>query len=191
MEIISKSIKTIKKNAYLFWYLFCNTIGLAIFTNFLIFQYQPNYLPKESELHYSEGYLYFHEFKEARGKTIYRVAYLKNQGDFRCDYRAHYDFSSGSCGFKKELTKKISGKKAKIGWYRQPDFLWKSNPYPQLVTLEVEGNMISDYDEAVQRLAHYRNTYFTIGLAISLPVLIFLIFCFIMAIKRNYKSLKE
>ena len=41
-------------------------------------------------------------------------------------------------------------KPAKIGWYFQPDFLGFSNDFPQLVTLEVEGEQKRYYEKTLK-----------------------------------------
>jgi hypothetical protein len=41
-----------------------------------------------------------------------------------------------------------ANKPAKIGWYVSKPFLWYNNPYPQMVTLETEGQSLLSYEES-------------------------------------------
>ncbi|MDO4251268.1 MAG: hypothetical protein Q4C68_07135 [Moraxella sp.] len=104
--------------------------------------------PKESELQYSEGILKTYSVRTSRGGSnniIVLTPVGKMAGtEYFCNYSAYTNLITSFCPQNKTLQPYL-GKMAKIGWYYQPDFLWLSNPNPQLVTLEVDGEVIRSY----------------------------------------------
>ena len=48
------------------------------------------------------------------------------------------------------------------GWYMQKDYLCFSNPYRQLVSLEVDGKSVISYQETLARIKYKKNNDFSI-----------------------------
>ena len=114
--------------------------------------------PQEHELQYAEGIIQTHKDSEGnRGAVVVNVVELidgNNQGtNYYCNYSAYFRIGMSQCINEKEISNYL-GKPAKIGWYMQKDYLFFHNPYPQLVTLEVDGALVRDYHKSLERIAH-------------------------------------
>lgn len=113
--------------------------------------------PQINELKYSEGILraYHQRFDESDGdgtRDILMVRLLNQKSSdalldnsYYCNYMSKHDPRTSFC-LKEEDIFNHRKKYAKIGWYIPKPFLWHKNPYPQIVTLEVENKLILSYD---------------------------------------------
>ncbi len=117
--------------------------------------------PQENELKYAEGIIQTHKDSEGnRGAVVVNVVELIDSNNQRtnyyCNYSAYFRIGMSQCINEKEISNHL-GKPAKIGWYMQKDYLFFHNPYPQLVTLEVDGALVRDYHKSLEGVA-YSNT---------------------------------
>lgn len=114
--------------------------------------------PKEHELQYSEGLLRARYVRLAKGRNSSREILLVSLSGqkstkkpfsyiYYCNYDAKHSPNSSFCPKHKELLDNAN-KPAKIGWYVSKPFLWYNNPYPQMVTLDVEGQSLLSYEES-------------------------------------------
>ena len=150
--------------------------------------------PQENELKYAEGIIQTHtDSAGSRGSVVVNVVELidgNNQvTNYYCNYSAYFRIGLSECIDDKEISNYL-GKPAKIGWYMQKDYLFFHNPYPQLVTLEVDRVLVRDYHKSLERVAYYNAKYkkFAWFIFFPLSVFLFLLSCvdiFIMFFNRN------
>ena len=120
-------------------------LTLFFFPSKLLLEWSGRNFPLKSELHYSEGVLDYEWF----GVTLKSIEEPSKDIVFICHYTAFTTRDSGSCMDRKNIEPYLD-KPAKIGWYFQSDFLGFSNDFPQLVTLEVEGEQKRYYEKTLK-----------------------------------------
>lgn len=103
--------------------------------------------PKESELQYDTGILTTYEqtFSYKTGQNT--PVMVRLSGNYFCNYHVGHKPAWSNCLKDKQELLSYSGQKAKIGWYKNEDFLWIKNPYKQLVTLEVNSKVVLSYQD--------------------------------------------
>ncbi len=74
---------------------------------------------------------------------------LSHVTGYTCSYS--HTATTGSC-LSNEVAEEFIGKKAIFGWYQLEDSTVFSNPKRQLVTVEINGKMIKEYEQTVQIL---------------------------------------
>lgn len=126
--------------------------------------------PKESELQYDTGILTTYEqtFSDKTGQNTSVMVRLS--GNYFCNY--HIGHNPTNCLKDKQELLSYSGQKAKIGWYKNKDFLWIKNPYKQLVTLEVNSKVVLSYQDTKAKVDKMKG--FSIVLYTLLNILMFL-----------------
>lgn len=67
---------------------------------------------------------------------------------YYCDYTAQHKARLSSCFLEEHITPYLN-ENVRVGWYKKDDVLWFHNPYPQLVSLEVDGKVIRSYEESL------------------------------------------
>lgn len=102
--------------------------------------------PEENELQYSTGI--FNIEKAMRATNHVLLSQIDNGNGyqvFSCSYSPFGNQRASTCGDDEYLEPYIN-KQATIGWYKVNSFLGFKNDIPQLVTLEVDGKVIRDYN---------------------------------------------
>ena len=139
--------------------------------------------PAESEIQYSQGILktqdeqVYHRSRTTRPTIVLPGTY--EHGSYYCGYASYHDPGLAVCLSGQELAPYIN-KPVTIGWYMQKDYLWFSNPYRQLVSLEVDGKTLISYQDTLDRIEikKYNNSQLMIWssaiiiLAIGVPLLL-------------------
>lgn len=115
--------------------------------------------PPENELQYSTGFIKAgkiavkHSSKglQKAMPVIYLSPSLESPKSvaYICSYNGTMHF--GDC-FYDAIPAEYIHQYAKIGWYQQPDIIFLNNPYRQLVTLEVNGKMVIDYQTTKNKI---------------------------------------
>ncbi len=135
-----------KLNNLWFWLAMIGTVGIIAFA---ILSYQGRDFPTEEQLHYNTGILTTHDLQgKRRGNTVALITDDNKKMIFTCDYSAFHSSITERCMSFRHY-KKYLNKPATIGWYNPKEFFGFSNPYPQLVTLTVEGKPIRDGEEEI------------------------------------------
>lgn len=140
------------------------SIGVWVILIGPIASWEGREFPNQNELHYTSGILQQNqEMVGSRAKyfiTIISLMDKKNSTrmNFFCDYTAYIGSSMSECLSKEKLTPHLN-KPATIGYYYQKDFLWFHNPAPQLVTLEIDGQVISSYQDKVLEIKRRQKSY--------------------------------
>lgn len=108
--------------------------------------------PDESQLNYSEGTLKVERQRTGKASTAYFIVVTPKNSlrgvNYYCSYAAYHDLATAWCLRKEELEPHLD-KQVRVGWYKQKSFLWFDNPYPQLVSLSVNGETIRSYDDTL------------------------------------------
>lgn len=138
----------------------CMLCGISLNGYFIIntlARIRGDYIPKIHEIEYSEGLLraYYKKFDEDDGDGARDLLVVQMSGQkftkkplsniYYCNYNVIHKPNTSFC-LKEDEIVQHNGKPAKIGWYVSKPFLWYDNPYPQLMTLEVDGKSIISYD---------------------------------------------
>lgn len=115
--------------------------------------------PPENELQYSTGFIKAGKIAvkhSSKGlQKAMPVIYLSPSLEspkavtYICSYSGTMHF--GDC-FYDAIPAEYIHQYAKIGWYQQPDIIFLDNPYRQLVTLEVNGKMVIDYQTTKNKI---------------------------------------
>lgn len=111
--------------------------------------------PKESELLYTEGMILAGTAPSGsrsgtRVGTIQICETAKECHSYYCGYSAYHISEFSSCFDNYQNLKPHHRKQAKVGYYYQKDFLWFHNPNRQMVSLEVDGEMIKTYQSTAK-----------------------------------------
>lgn len=145
------------------------------------------YFPEPSQVQYSEGTLKGYVQRGAKGYQ-YSILTLTPKGTLKaqpyfCNYAAAHN-STYDCINWADLQPYLN-QPDRIGWYYHPDYLWFHNPHPQLVSLEVAGEMVRSYDDT-KNMVYRKPTLFlrifsivtyTVGaIALALSFISFLYF---------------
>lgn len=147
-------IKKQKRSAYdkinsiiKYWFIVM-ILWMCIIRPFLMWEGRD--FPKESELLYTEGMMLAGTaLSGSRSGTrvgaIQICETAKKCHSYYCGYSAYHISEFSSCFDNYQNLKPHHRKQAKVGYYYQKDFLWFHNPNRQMVSLEVDGEMIKTY----------------------------------------------
>ncbi|WP_066803879.1 hypothetical protein [Moraxella oblonga] len=112
-----------------------------------------NTFPDKSAIQYSEGTLKTIKRRASRHHTVTDVVLVpfdsKVGTTYYCDYTAQHTAVSSSC-LPEEKIAPYRNQSVRIGWYQKSDVLWFHNPHPQLVSLEVDGEVIRSYEYSLK-----------------------------------------
>lgn len=131
-------------------------IGLILI---FISRYQGIDFPKEHELKYSTGV--FSMVKQSKATNYVRLSQINGGGNsmvYSCAYSPFGNGESSSCGSKKSL-EPYANKMVTGGWYEQPEFLGFKNEMPQLVTIEIDGEVMRSYAERETYIKELQRIY--------------------------------
>lgn len=127
--------------------------------------------PEESKLHYSTGVF---EIEKAMQSTNHVLLRQIDNGHsyqvFSCSYSPFGNQRASSCGDNKYLAPYVS-KEVTIGWYNVDRFLGFENDIPQMVTLEVDGEVIRDYNYTSLDVSRNVNS----SLFIFIPIMLIMV----------------
>lgn len=143
--------------------------------------------PKENELQYETGYLKSYSKTISygnRGGTKYLTPIIvltksqdtPNGESYHCNYDYGINDDKSDCFNARHLPKEYARQFSKIGYYVQPNFLWLKDDRRKLVTLEVNGKIVIDYQTTKQKMQSQRN--FTIIMGIFVIILLFVVWFF-------------
>lgn len=120
--------------------------------------------PNHNELQYTNGILKYHQ-ETAGSRAKYPVTIINMFSkehskfmDFYCNYSAYMTIGSAECLSKQEILPYLN-KQEKIGYYYQKDFLWFSNPNPQLVSLHIDNKIIHSYQDTTNNIQSSRKSF--------------------------------
>lgn len=125
---------------------FCLSLIIALGLIYIVISnYQGIGFPKEHQLNYTIGV--FSIVKQPQGRNHVQLNHISGKHKtmlFTCSYSPFGNPSTSSCGDTKFLEPYVN-KVVTVGWYEQPDFLGFKNDTPQLVTIEVDGQVMRSY----------------------------------------------
>lgn len=112
-----------------------------------------NTFPDKSAIQYSEGILKTTQRRASRHHTVADVVLVPFDSKvgitYYCNYTARHTAVLSSCQPEEKITPHRN-QPVKIGWYQKSDVLWFHNPHPQLVSLEVDGEVIRSYEYSLK-----------------------------------------
>ena len=132
----------------------------AIFT----VQFPTTNVPEKTEIQYSTGI--FHIVTPAKFVNhvdLSRIGGSNESKVFSCAYNAISNGRQSTCGDTKFLQPYV-GKEVTIGWYRQQPFLGFKNDMPQLVSIEMNGEIMRSYEQTAK--TNHGLKYVNVGLYI-------------------------
>ena len=124
--------------------------------------------PEENELKYTTGVFSIVEQPEYVNHVILNEINNKNHSQlFTCSYSAFGNGELSSCGDEKYLVQYV-GNVVTVGWYKQKEFLGFKNDVPQLVTIEMNNEIMSSYDKKKEYIKSMNDFNLYIFLPISI-----------------------
>ncbi|WP_289057442.1 hypothetical protein AADH33_05065 [Psychrobacter sp. KFRI-CH2-11] len=124
--------------------------------------------PKENELKYTTGVFSIVEQPEYVNHVILNKINGKSDSQlFTCSYSVFGNGDLSSCGDKKYLVQYV-GNVVTVGWYKQKEFLGFKNDVPQLVTIEMNNEIMSSYDKKKKYIKSMNDFNLYIFLPISI-----------------------
>lgn len=131
--------------------LLCSIPCFLLMSCFGVITTQGWHVPNLDEVHYDEGIVKVVEIPKSKKGTVAHIEIKTNDGrrlHLGCSYTAYYYINYSNCakGKRKEFLNKVHGKNAKVGWYIQKPFLGFHNPYPQMISLQIDGNYVNDFE---------------------------------------------
>lgn len=130
----------------------------------------PLYLPEENKLQYTTGV--FDIYPDSRTVDHVALKRVKNSHDkqvFACSYSPLGNGNSSSCGGLRDLTPYID-KEVTVGWYETEALLGVTNRLPQLVTIEVDGEVRRSYANTAATIDVRRRDSLYIYLPLYFPL---------------------
>ena len=113
--------------------------------------------PEESKLQYSTGVFEIEKAMQATNHVLLKDINGSNGYQvFSCSYSLFGNQRASSCGDNKYLAPYVN-KEVTIGWYNVDRFLGFENDMPQMVTLEVDGELIRDYNYTFATISRVQN----------------------------------
>lgn len=139
--------------------------------------------PNENELTYETGYLKIRKdpyYCHRRRCDYYATTILTKSLNMATgqEYYCHYSYGRKAPCFGEEFPNEYRNQPAKIGYYVQPDFLWYKDNTRQLVTLEVNGKIVIDYQESKEKMERGKNYFWEFVIFIFVLIGICFIFLF-------------
>ena len=109
----------------------------------------PIELPEEDEIRYTAGVFEIQRaMKSTNHVLIKQINNSRGYQVFSCSYSPFSNGKSSSCGDTKYL-KPYVNEEVTIGWYNIDKLLWFKNDMPQLVTIEINDEVVRSYDDTV------------------------------------------
>lgn len=135
------------------------------------------HIPTTDEVYYNEGVVSVVRvyYSNKKNRWVEHIELKTDDGKlihFGCSYTAYYYTQYSGCLFSEEyqdFVKKVHNKRGVVGWYVQKPFLGAKNPYPQIVSLNIEGKYAKDlnYEGIIARMHEDRKLF---------PILVVVIF---------------
>lgn len=155
--------------------------AVVMMTGTVLSGYKGIGLPPENELQYSTGFIKAGKIAVSYGtrrpKVPMPVIYLSPSLEspkavtYICSYSGDITLSD-DC-FHDDIPTEYIHQYAKIGWYQQPDIIFLDNPYRQLVTLEVNGKMVIDYQTTKNKIQEEnRSNYIAFFIVVILNLVV-------------------
>lgn len=113
--------------------------------------------PENSELQYTAGVFEIQRAMKSTNHVLLKQ--INDNGDhqvFSCSYSPFSNDKSSSCGDTKYLEPYID-KEVTIGWYKINKLLWFENDMPQLVTIEMNDEIIRSYEHTATNVSNRRH----------------------------------
>lgn len=140
------------------------------------------YIPSPDDIHYSTGIVRVIKEPSKRNTTVDHVLFKGADGQMMhlaCSYSASYYARRSGCSYggRKEFYAEIHNKQAEIGWYIEKPFLGITNPYPQLISLKIEGKQhrsLNYKNRTMKMQGHRKVTIVYILIAAVFSTLMFL-----------------
>lgn len=130
--------------------------------------------PEENKLQYSTGIFDIEKAMQATNHVLLKqVNGSSNYQVFSCSYSPFGNQRSSSCGDKKYLQPYVDGA-VTIGWYKIDKFLGFTNDIPQLVSIEMNGEVMRSYEHTAKKVYQRRDSSFYI----LTPILFLMVFLF-------------
>lgn len=134
----------------------------------------PKNIPNHEHISYAQGTLKLSKIKSSKYTTSgTQVRLLTNNKTIEFDCSYAINFFNAECGILDNVIHSShSNKPARIGWYYQKPFLFHTNSYPQLISLEVDGHLIWSYQQTLDELKiRQKRGYFSSFFAFSIASL--------------------
>ncbi|MDO4896725.1 MAG: hypothetical protein Q3971_05110 [Moraxella sp.] len=159
-------------------FLVCITILAILISLWFMTVTRPGWhIPTPDEIHYDEGVVSVVRvyYSNKKNRWVEHIELKTDDGKlihFGCSYTAYYYTQYSNCLFSEEyqdFVKQVHNKRGVVGWYVQKPFLGHNNPYPQLISLSIDGQYTKDlnYDGIIARMHESRNLF---------PILVVVIF---------------
>lgn len=102
--------------------------------------------PSQEEMQYTFGLVGVNSDDGIPTISVLPSATLKDQMTFGCGYSMKSDSHTNQC-LNESLLMPIKGSVATVGWYKLKSVFGYQNPYPQMVSLEVDSKYLKSYNE--------------------------------------------
>lgn len=140
----SKARKPVKssKPKYLYISLF------VIASSYTVFDTAMNWklTPSQEQIQYTFGLVGIDSNDGVTTVSVLPSASLKDRITFGCGYSMKSDSQSNQC-LDASLLTPLKGSVATVGWYKLKSVFGHQNPYPQLMSLEINNKYIKSYNE--------------------------------------------
>lgn len=148
--------------------------------------------PKASEILYAEGRLLAGKIPSASrsGSRVGTVEICESTKEcyfYYCGYSAYHIPALQSCFDNYQNLKSHHRKQVKVGYYYQKDFLWFHNPNRQMVSLEIEGEIIKSYKGTQIYIKRYHEIEIILNALIFIVTMIAYYFGFVFKPKIQQK----
>ena len=139
------------------------------------------HIPSPEEIHYDEGVVKVIKIPKSKKGTVDHIEITTKDGKYlhlSCSYAPYHYSQYSDCDYytsSQELTKNVHNKIGVAGWYIQKPFFGIKNPYPQIVSLTIDGKHIEglSYHHRISKMHQERK---------RLPIVIMICFVvFVMA----------
>lgn len=131
---------------------FCMALFLLIAMLTSLLSDFPLELPQENGLQYSTGFFEIEKASEATNHILLRkVNGSSNYQVFSCSYSPFSNQRASTCGDDKHLESYVD-KEATIGWYKIDEFIGFKNDVSQLVTIEINNEIIRSYENTNKKV---------------------------------------
>lgn len=165
------------KTRYIYIILFALCSLYTILSTAIQWKVIPN---AQDDIQYSLGVVGINKTSDGTAMlTLLPSALLKDTMYFGCSYSMNLSANGNKCLDEKTLAL-AKGEFAKVGWYEPKGVFTIKNPYPQMVSIEVDGKYLKSFNETKLLSDGYNNasvilTSITLALyLIALQVALFL-----------------
>lgn len=124
--------------------------------------------PEENELNYTTGvYSIVEEPEYVNHIMLSQIDESNDNKLFTCSYSPFGNGQLSSCGHK-DFLDHYAGNVVTIGWYEQKEFLGFKNDIAQMVTTEMNGEIMRSYDQTDKFVEDIGNSVLYIDMPISI-----------------------